>query len=447
MARQPGPAGREGVAGVGKLKRRSPQVPDGWQLARLGDVADIVGGSTPSRSRKEFWDGNVSWVVPSELTDLQGRYLTVTKDSITNEGIKSSGLRLIPAGSVLLTSRATIGVTAINAIPVTTNQGFQNLVVKNGIDSLWLYYSVSSLRKELERRAAGSTFLEVSRDSVRSLPLFVPPLPEQRTIAAVLDSIDDAIERTEAVIAAMERLRDALLHELLTRGVPGWHTEWKEAPGVGTIPAGWEVVRLRQHCERITKGTTPTTLGRPYTSSGVRFLRVENISDNGTVAGGEPRFIDEDTHSLLLRSVLREDDLVLSIAGALGRSALITKDILPANVNQALAIVRLGDRSRLFPGFLSAVLRGPSVQTQVNDMRTELAQANISLEQVGSIRVQLPSPPEQQVMVALFDCVDEVIKRRREDRDSLQSLKASAEDALLSGSVRVLVERVGDDDE
>ena len=85
--------------------------------------------------------------------------------------------------------------------------------------------------------------------------LLPPPLPEQRAIAAVLDSIHDAIERTEAVIAATERLRDALLHELLTRGVPGWHTEWKDAPGIGTMPADWEVVRLGDVLESTTYGT------------------------------------------------------------------------------------------------------------------------------------------------------------------------------------------------
>ena len=252
-----------------------PQVPDGWQSVRLGDVAEVIGGSTPSRSKKEFWDGNVSWVVPSELTNLRGRYLTVTNDSITDEGMKSSGLRLIPAGSVLLTSRATIGITAINANPVTTNQGFQNLVVKNGTDTLWLYYSISSRRKELERRAAGSTFLEVSRDSVRSLPLLLPPLPEQRAIAAVLDSIDEAIERTEAVIVATERLRDALLHDLLTRGVPGWHSEWKEAPGIGTIPASWDVVRLSSVCDSIRDGDWIES--RDQSGSDYRLLQISNI--------------------------------------------------------------------------------------------------------------------------------------------------------------------------
>ena len=77
-------------------------------------------------------------------------------------------------------------------------------------------------------------------DAARSVPVLLPPLPEQRAIANVLDSIDAAIERTEAVIAATETLRDSLLHELLTRGVPGWHTEWKDVPGIGTIPADWE---------------------------------------------------------------------------------------------------------------------------------------------------------------------------------------------------------------
>ena len=104
------------------------QLPDGWEVVRLGEVAEVVGGSTPSRSRKEFWEGDVPWVVPSELTNLKGRYLTATKEAITDAGLQSAGLTLIPSGSVLLTTRATIGVTAINAIPVATNQGFQNLI-------------------------------------------------------------------------------------------------------------------------------------------------------------------------------------------------------------------------------------------------------------------------------------------------------------------------------
>ena len=115
----------------------------------------------------------------------------------------------------MLTTRATIGATAIAALPVTTNQGFQSLVGKNGIDSLWLYYCAPSKRRELMRRGAGSTFREVSRDAVRTLPVLLPPLAEQLAIAAVLDSVDAYIEqaREERVVlsATATSIADVLL--------------------------------------------------------------------------------------------------------------------------------------------------------------------------------------------------------------------------------------------
>ena len=105
------------------------------------------------------------------------------------------------------------------------------------------------------------------------MELALPPLREQRAIAGVLDAIDEAIEQTEAVIAATERLRDSLLHDLLTRGVPGWHSEWKEVAGVGMVPACWEVVRLGQIVDHVGSGVTPRGGKSAYSASGVKFLR------------------------------------------------------------------------------------------------------------------------------------------------------------------------------
>ena len=122
--------------------------------------------------------------------------------------------------------------------------------------------------QEFGRIANGITRFGLTLDATRNLPILLPPLPEQRAIAAVLDSIDDAIERTDAVIAATEQLRDSLLHQLLTHGVPGWHTKWKDAPGLGTIPAGWEVIRLGEVLESTTYGTN-AQLGRERQSRGV----------------------------------------------------------------------------------------------------------------------------------------------------------------------------------
>ena len=190
-------------------------IPASWRAVSMGDVAEVIGGSTPSRTQPKFWGGDIPWVVPSEVTELTARELRSSRESITDEGLRAAGLRVLPARSVLLTTRATIGATAIAALPVTTNQGFQSLVGKNGIDSLWLYYCVSSKSRELMRRGAGSTFREVSRDAVRSLPVLLPPLREQRAIAAVLDSVDACIERAReerVVLSATARsVSDVLL--------------------------------------------------------------------------------------------------------------------------------------------------------------------------------------------------------------------------------------------
>ena len=117
----------------------------------------------------------------------------------------------------------------------------------------------SQTKAYFERRAKKAVNqASINQQDIQELPLSLPPLAEQRAIAAVLDGIDDAIEGAEAVIAATEQLRDSLLHQLLTRGVPGWHTEWKEAPGLGTIPAGWEVVCLGEVLENgPTNGMAP----------------------------------------------------------------------------------------------------------------------------------------------------------------------------------------------
>ena len=116
-------------------------------------------------------------------------------------------------------------------------------------------------RRHFTKVANGVTRFGLTLEAARSVPVLLPPLPEQRAIADVLDSIDEAIERTGAVIAATETLRDSLLHELLTRGVLGWHTEWKDVPGIGTIPADWEVTRLGDVAEvafsSVDKKTVP----------------------------------------------------------------------------------------------------------------------------------------------------------------------------------------------
>ena len=412
-------------------------IPDGWQMVQLGDVAEVVGGSTPSRREATFWGGNTPWVVPSELTDLPGRYLTASRESITEKGVHSAGLRVIPEGSVLLTSRATIGVTAINAMPLATNQGFQNLVVNGRAEALWLYYSVSGQRKELEKRASGSTFKEVSRDSVRSLPILLPPLSEQRAIAAVLDSIDDAIERTDAVIAATEQLRDSLLHELLTRGVPGWHTEWKEAPGIGTIPANWEVVRLGDVAEvafssvdkRTVDGEVPVELCN-YTD--VFYSRRIRPGMRFMAATASPVECD--------RWALRKNDVLFTkdseTPDEIGIPAYVTADMPTVLCGYHLGLAR--PRMELADGaYLAELLGSPRTASRFARIANGVTRFGLTLGATNSLSIPLPALREQQTIASVLTGVDAAIEQGHEERERLQALKGSASEALLTGRVRM----------
>ena len=413
----------------------SSPIPNGWRLAKLGDVADIVGGSTPSRAVSGFWGGEIPWVVPSELTGLTGRYLKATNESVTQDGMEAAGLRLIPAKSVLLTSRATIGATAINSIPVVTNQGFQNLIPNSLSRDLWLYYAVSAQRGELERRAAGSTFKEVSRDSVRSLPILLPPLHEQRRIAEVLDSIDEAIERAETVITSTEQLRDALLHDLLTKGVPGWHTEWKDAPNIGSIPACWEVARLGDVAEvnprrpsLDTEHDTPVNfVPMAAVDEGLGGIQETLYRPYADVSKGYTYFENADVLFAKITPCLQNGKHTL-INGLRGGYGFGTTEF---------HVLRAGDR--LDPRHLFRVVtQSHNIRECADSFTGTAGQQRVQPDTLREIPVPLPPLPEQQAIAEALDGVESAIDLARTHVQSLKLAKASVADALLTGRVRVV---------
>ena len=415
----------------------SSPIPNGWRLAKLGDVADIVGGSTPSRAVSGFWGGEIPWVVPSELTGLTGRYLKATNESVTQDGMEAAGLRLIPAKSVLLTSRATIGATAINSIPVVTNQGFQNLIPNSLSKDLWLYYAVSAQRGELERRAAGSTFKEVSRDSVRSLPILLPPLHEQRRIAEVLDSIDEAIERAESVVTSTERLRDALLHELLTKGVPGWHTEWKDAPNIGSIPACWEVAKLGDVAEVSFSSVDKKTIDGEIP---VHLCNYTDVFYNRHLSAYQSYMEATATQTEIERWALKQGDVLFTkdseTPDEIGIPALVTTDMPDVICGYHLGLAR-PDSTIIDGAYMMRALMSESVVREFSRIANGITRFGLQLEPTHSLSIPLPPLLEQRAIAEMLDAVEIAIHHEDNKTKVLRLLKASVADALLTGRVRV----------
>ena len=150
----------------------------------------------------------------------------------------------------------------------------------------------------------------------------------------------------------------------------------------------------------VTKGTTPTTLGFEFVSAGVRFVKVENITSTGQILKDELMHVTQECHEKLSRSQLCEGDILFSIAGVIGRTAIVPADILPANTNQALAIIRLKKGVDVLKTYLLAALSSPYVESQYNDQKKGIAQINLTLKNISDLQIPIPSLAEQERFVA-----------------------------------------------
>jgi restriction endonuclease S subunit len=261
-----------------------------WREYRIGEIADIVGGSTPSTADPSNFNGDIPWLTPKDLSGPHDRYVSRGERNLSRKGLESCSAQLLPAGTVLVTSRAPIGYAAIAKNPIATNQGFRNLIPKPGFDSEFLYYWVKAHVEELQRYASGSTFQELTGTALAQIRICVPPLPEQRAIAHILGTLDDKIELNRRMSETLEAMGRALFKawfvdfEPVRAKMEGRWQRGQSLPGLpahlydlfpdrlvesqlGEIPEGWEVKRIGDLAE-VFGGSTPRTDRSEYWEGG-----------------------------------------------------------------------------------------------------------------------------------------------------------------------------------
>ena len=410
-------------------------VPEGWVKTKLGGLGKIKSGATPLRSEgsRYFAESGYPWV---KTMDLNNGEIYFTRECITETALEETSCSLFPEGTVLvamyggfnqigrtgiLTRLAAIN-QAISAIQLDKNKAHPNYVLAflNGHVNKWKRFAASS-RKDPN----------ITRDDVLRFPISLPPLPEQKKIAAILFTWDEAISANEDLLANSRLRKKALMQQLLTgkRRLPGFEREWLST-------------RLGDECSLVTKGTTPSSMGMGFTEKGVSFLKVESLGANGEILAKQTAFISHETHESLKRSQLYEADLLISIAGALGRTAIVPLRVLPANTNQALAIVRLSPNSSIDLGFLYHSIRSDRIQKHFSEISSQGAQANLSLQQISNIQVWAPEIKEQKAIAELLSVADEETHALEQRISNLKLQKKALMQQLLTGKKRVKVESV-----
>lgn len=214
-----------------------------WKEYRIDEIATLIGGGTPDTNNPRYWDGNIPWICPSDLTGYTDVYISQGAKSITTAGLKNCSAKMLPEDTILVSSRAPVGYVAIAKNPVSTNQGFRSLVLNENIaDSKYIYYTLKVYKDVLHAYASGATFPELSGSSFKKIRIPLPVLSTQKTIGDFLYSLDSLIENNNRRIALLEQMAEQIYKEWFVRmRFPGYeNTEFEKG-----VPKGWENIYFR----------------------------------------------------------------------------------------------------------------------------------------------------------------------------------------------------------
>ncbi|RVY20537.1 restriction endonuclease subunit S [Helicobacter pylori] len=373
-------------------------LPLNWQRVRLGDIAEIIGGGTPSTQITSFWNGSINWFTPTEIGIT--KYVYKSQRTITLLGLKKSSAKLLPIGTILLTSRASIGDCAILKVVATTNQGFQSLIPLEKINNEFLYYLILTLKNKLLELASGSTFLEVSPNKIKNLLIPLPPLNEQIAIANILSDVDRYLYSLDALILKKESVKKALSFELLSQK--------KRLKGFNQA---WQRVRLGDICE-ITTGSLDANEMVHYGK--YRFY----------TCAKEYYFIDKyafDTEAILISG---NGAYVGYVHYYKGKFNAYQRTYVLDNFSEHIIFVKY---------FLTMFLQS-HIQTNKNEGNTPY----IVMATLKDFEIPIP-PLNEQIAIAniLSDLDSEIISLKNKKRQ-FENIKKALNHDLMSAKIRVL---------
>jgi restriction endonuclease S subunit len=395
-----------------------------WITLSLSSVGIWKGGGTPSTNHREYWDnGTIPWVSPKDMKSCK---ILETIDSITRNALNQSTVKLIPNNSVLIVVRSGILKRmlpiAIAKVDVTTNQDLQSITPSTGILSSFLYWSLVANGDQIRNDCAkdGTTVDSIDVLKLKSFLIKVPPLPEQRAIVSKIESLfselDAGVASLEAAKAQLKVYRQAVL----------------KAGFEGGLVDNVDYLRktLSSISGLITKGSSPKWQGFDYTneSDSLLFITSENVRDNYLDISA-PKYLPLSFSHKEKRSQLKENDVLLNIVGAsIGRAAVF-KSTHAANINQAVALIRL--HKDVFPPYVSYFLNSAAMKIEYRKKAVDVARANISLKDVGNIVIPLPETQDQFLIVSEIESRFSLADKLEETIDASLAQAASLRQSVL----------------
>lgn len=412
-------------------------IPENWKWVRLNTISSITSGGTPARTNSTFWNGNIPWV---KIGDIKDKYVLSTEEKITEQGLNSCSAKIFPQKAILYTIFATIGTVGILGIEAATNQAVAGITFYGEYDLDYMYYVLVGLKDILVSKGKGMAQMNINQSILKNTPIPIPPLAEQKRIVAKIEELLPMVEEygkaQEQLATLNAEFPDKLRKSILQQAVQGKLTERDHAdePAFELInklreerkslqknkkakksmatdfideeelpfdaPDNWVWIKLGWICQKIGAGSTPKGGNTVYVKEGIKFLREQNIHNDGLKLN-DVAFIDEKTHNAKSGSKVEAKDILMNITGgSIGRNSLVPDDFDTANINQHVLIIRLVNkemRQYLHYCFLSPTILNQMFAKQAGD------KPGLSATKVENFLIPIPPLAEQKRIVKRVD--------------------------------------------
>ena len=401
---------------------------------KLSEIGQIVAGGTPKTKIEEYWNGDVPWITPKDLSSHAGMYISRGERNISQVGLDNSSAKLLPKGTVLFTSRAPIGYVAIARNEVTTNQGFKSIIVDDENDNIFIDYLLKNNIDIIENHANGSTFKEISGSVMKSLEFGIPSLREQKAIAHILSTLDDKIEVNNQINKTLENMAQAIFKQwFVDFEFPNENGEpYKSSGGemveseLGTIPKGWEVVQFRD-IFRFVKGKKPKTIAECEFKDSEKYLTIDVLNRNSVLFCSKEKVIEANS----------EDVLMVMDGASSGAVYFGQKGVVASTLAKLELISQKVSNQFLFY----------AIKYFENDIKTHTTGSAIphtDKEYTYRLMIALPNDISLQTKIddLLCDISDTFIAREQENA-VLKATRDTLLPKLMSGEIRVPLDQDG----
>ncbi len=412
------------------------EIPNDWNLKTLDDVGKIVGGGTPKTTISKYWDGDILWATPTDLTKIEENFIDDTGRKISQKGLDESSAKLIEPGNLIFSSRATVGECKINTKPITTNQGFQNIIPKKEHDKKFVFYTLLQNKIKFIRFAYGTTFLEIGKNNLKKVKIVFPEnKKEESEIANILSNLDILLSSYRKIIKNNKSLKIGLMQQLLTKGIG--HKKFKKIKWLFgkeiEIPEEWDVIPLSNLAKVIdSRHFTPK-----YVDKGFPLILPNNITESGLDLS-ETKFTTKEDYEKLIDGDRNPEkgNIVYTRNASFGVPNLVVGNN-SFSLGQDLVLIK---SKKIESYLLFSILNSQNILQQLIRLVTGSTFKRINLDLIRNFLILSPNNPIEESRIAeiLFE-MDKKIHDLELRKSNLEIIKKGLMQKLLTGQIRVKV--------